>query len=227
LPFDRPDDVVRHAIAPGGALVAVARHDGTVELWSSSERRQIAAHRGDPVSDFAFSRDARWLAIDRAGVVFRVETVADAEPSRLGVLGYHDSALVVDTRARRVAAADLEGVWLLARDPLRRTMRLADHAGRVTSLAFDPTDARLVTASDDGTLRVWDAATGLTMAVIEVGAPVVAVAFLDEDHLVSATRAGRLALHQLRVERRSPDAVARVIAALPWRVRDGRLERID
>ena len=34
------------------------------------------------------------------------------------------------------------------------------HEGPVTSAAFSPDGTRIVTASDDSTARLWDAATG-------------------------------------------------------------------
>ena len=45
-------------------------------------------------------------------------------------------------------------------------MVLTGHDAPVWSAAFSPDGARLVTASDDTTARVWDAATGKAIAVL-------------------------------------------------------------
>ena len=53
----------------------------------------------------------------------------------------------------------------LADPALRRV--LANNTGRVTAVAVAPDGSWIVTASDDGTARVWDAATGRQRAVLQ------------------------------------------------------------
>ena len=50
---------------------------------------------------------------------------------------------------------------------LRERFRLKGHEGGVNSAAFSPDGTRVVTASDDRTARVWDAATGAELAVLK------------------------------------------------------------
>jgi hypothetical protein len=49
----------------------------------------------------------------------------------------------------------------------RDNLVLAGHTSHVTAVAFSPDGVRLATASVDGTARIWDARTGVAMAVLE------------------------------------------------------------
>jgi WD40 repeat protein len=60
------------------------------------------------------------------------------------------------------------------------------HEGRLLSLALSPDGRRLATASQDGTARLWEIATGREIARARQGAPVHAVA-LSPDGLTLAT----------------------------------------
>jgi WD40 repeat protein len=42
----------------------------------------------------------------------------------------------------------------------KETLELEGHEGTVNSAVFSPDGKRIVTASDDGTARIWDAASG-------------------------------------------------------------------
>ncbi len=48
-----------------------------------------------------------------------------------------------------------------------QALALAGHTGEVYSAAFSPDGTRVVTASDDQTARLWDAATGKALATLE------------------------------------------------------------
>ena len=154
------------AFNPSSTLVATASTDGTARVWSIERDLPplvLRGHRGE-VTRVRFSRDGS-----------RIETVStdgtertwDPEPEpRMHVV----AGLAVPLRPSRVAQAGgrratIDGKNVILTDlNTGKTTRLVGHTKPVTSVHFDSTGAQLVTASEDGTARIWSAKTGVSEA---------------------------------------------------------------
>jgi WD40 repeat protein len=67
--------------------------------------------------------------------------------------------------------------------------RLDGHEKKVSSVRFNPNSTRVASASDDGTVRLWDSESGAELLVLEGHqGPVTSVAFSsDGQDLISAS----------------------------------------
>ena len=89
------------------------------------------------------------------------------------------SDVAFDASSRRVAVAGQDGVVRVA-GPGADVVTLRGHSARVLRVAFSGSaDARLASAAADGSVRLWDLASGACVTLAGHGAPVVDVAWLD------------------------------------------------
>jgi WD40 repeat protein/predicted Ser/Thr protein kinase len=178
------------AESPDGRWLATGERDGSVTLWPTHDPRNanvLLASDGHAVRALAFARDGS-LAVARAGDGVRVWTLpADVpkvpRPAGVNDVGDPTAPQQVPVLGARLGEpvrwdspdADLRDLeWsprepaLLARAgdlayvfrPGRAPTILAGHTAAVRRAAWSPDGAQLVTASADGSARVWPAQGG-------------------------------------------------------------------
>jgi WD40 repeat protein len=220
------DVVTAVAFSPNGSLILTASVDGTLRFWPSAgdgEPRIImgpegvghAARTPAHFTSAAFSPDGSHVVTGLADSTARVWDTARGEELWLG--GHHGrvSSVAFSADGSRIATGSWDYFWshdtqMLGEATARiwdattgRELRQLRHSAPVTSVAFSPDGARIVTGARDGAARVWDAETGEELqAVRKHGAPVRSVDVSpDGNRLLTA----------------SDDATARV-----WDLVDGR-----
>ena len=179
-PFLRPGAAVIDAIAesPDGRWLATGERDGSVTLWATDHPRSplvLLPADGHAVYALAFAADHVSLAAARAGDGVQVWTL----PARTKVADSDDPPVPRDRLTPSVRwdspaidLRDLEwhprGTALLARAgdlayvlrPGRPPLPLPGHTAPVRRAVWSRDGAQLVTASADGSARVWPAHGG-------------------------------------------------------------------
>ena len=127
---------------------------------------------------------------DLAGTVFRH---CDIEGSSLDKATRYRTQLL-HTTGHHQQLSDVLTAPLTENTPLRvlpEAQILGGHSGDVTAVAWSPDATHILTASSDGTARIWDAATGDNTLTLNHTKPVTAVAWSpDGRHILTGSQDG-------------------------------------
>jgi WD40 repeat protein len=233
--------VVRAVFAAGGREVITAGDDGTAKRWRVSDGALLATYRHGAPVQAALPLDGGVVTAGSDGVV----KAWSAGGSLRWSVSIGSPATVAAVSANGVVAVGAaDGTIHLVRDGTQLYV-LRAHTGPVTSLAFDPAGARLVSGGADSAAYVWDVAArrrlepllghqlGVTSVSFSPDGKLVLTAGNDGDARIWRASNGRLVwrlkFHVSNVSQASfsPDGrwvvTAGPTTAAIWQVRTGRL----
>ena len=137
LPFSHTEKVLGVAVRPGGRQAVSASRDRTLKVW-----------------DLASGRVLRTLSGHR----FSVEAVAVTRDGRHAVSASTDDTLIVWSLDSGLQLRKLSGHKERVKRVLRDMRQIV--SGSVNGVAVTPDGRRVLSASSDETLKIWDFATG-------------------------------------------------------------------
>jgi WD40 repeat protein len=182
------------AFSPNGSLLASGSYDRTARIWAAHTGKllHVLPHEGYVLAE-EFSRNGRSLVTssqDGAAYLWDVpsglrELLLVGGPGAVGAV--NDAAFSPDGSEIATASDDRLATIYYARDG-RVIASLAGHSEAVTSVGFDASGRTVVTGSDDGTARLWDALPEGTLRVISWNRSPVQSLWVGKDALVVAGR---------------------------------------
>ena len=161
------DDVRDLSFSPDGRLLASCSDDMSLRVWKAETLRPVwAGEANDLVSSLLFTPDGKTiLTADEEGYVRVWDTVTGQEKRRHlinsepGMTYLYDLALSSDGK-RLYCAGDTGDLALLDFQSGQRIHVCAGHRSPPLQLAFSPDSKLLASGAMDGSIRVWDVATG-------------------------------------------------------------------
>ena len=204
-PFPIQVDVLRWS--PDGTMIAVIDAlKGFVAVWGAHDGRLLFRGPTDrSATDVVFSPDSRGLIV--AHTTGLVETLSTetwgaeiGTQQDLSVFGVDSLRFVgfLPGGATILAVGGFRGhgggsLFWLDDGTLKITKTVPDaHIGSVQSAALSPDGSTLATGASDGTLRVWDAASGKIRQQMQFASLVQGLAFIDDRHLAVTPMSGDL-----------------------------------
>ncbi|WP_165250271.1 WD40 repeat domain-containing serine/threonine protein kinase [Paludisphaera soli] len=191
------------AYSPDGRMLGSAGYDGLVRIWDAGrgqEARTLSGF-GGAVTRLAMDPAGRWLAAASESGPIRLRDPSNAAdgPTLDSTARAHGSAAFAPGGDRLAAgsrgAPGLVEVW----DPSTGARLHALDAGpaAVSAVAFRPDGRTLAAGALDGSVRLWDAATGSPLPgprLVATG-PITALAFSPDGRRLAASTGDQKRIH--------------------------------
>lgn len=176
------------AFSPDGKTLVTGYEDFNAILWdpsSGTKVRELGSEAGS-IYSIQFTKSGEYFATGSWDRRVRVwHTATGALKSTLGNDENSVSKFTISSDGRWIATADsaVVQVWELLSGKMMATLR--GHTGEVEGLAFSADSTRLVSASVDGTAKIWDWGTKVELqSLADPGKRFRSVAFAPSDDRV-------------------------------------------
>lgn len=154
-------------------IVASAQNVNEIQVWSMASgmpRFKLGGFR-QPVTHLAVN--GNWIAAasrDRTVRIWQADT-GKLQAQLTQTAPFSGLSFSPDGQRLITTSGNIVQVWQVKTGQAKQIFR---HAGAVTSATFDPTTQTVVTGTKDGTIRIWDIATGQVQQTLNPGTVAIA-----------------------------------------------------
>jgi WD40 repeat protein len=192
---------------------------GSLVEWSPTGKQPPVRWKGHTQEVSSVSCTARGILSSSADFNMAIWPRAGAEPTRIFAEAEIVTARWNPKSADEILIAPFDPsarVWSLSQG--RAVRVLSGHTGPLTDAAYDPSGL-LLTASMDGTVRLWDPANGASVGALRRGSSWPIAVVSGPFGVLSAGRDGTLTWWDTTPEVEPVDSVDRIVSCrVPYRI---------
>ena len=150
----------RPNFSPDGKRVVSGYADGGVRIWNpaTGATTDLPAHA--EASQAAYSADGSHIVSASQDGAVSLWNTKRRQSRRVSSFAGEKFGVAIDRTGSRIAISTLDQPTVIQRPGGGGRVVLRGHEGLVVALAFSPDGRHVVSASDDATARIWNAATG-------------------------------------------------------------------
>ena len=198
------------AVSPDGATLASGGADadgkGELFLWDLVEQKHRRALDGHAraVSSVVFSQNGRTLASGSSDGTVQIWDVASAKSLSQLKIGARVNGLDLSPDGSRLAVTCGLGADVYNVETNSKICHCAGHRGEVLAVSFISSGGRLLTASADRTLRIWNSQNGQLVQSIERPAAVQRVELSSDGKTLATASYNAVQLWDVSSEKLTP-----------------------
>ena len=178
------------SICPDGTCVASSFQDGIVGVWDLETGKPTWNRRAtaELMGTLAVSPDGRYLAAGDSEGCANIWSISDGRLiHRTSPIDEHIWAVAFTNDGAHLAVGGSTIVGLIDAQTFREVWVMPGHTSPVASLAISPDDRRLVSGSQDGTIKLWRVVDGVQVLLLhEEPGTVMKVAFSPDGERIAA-----------------------------------------
>jgi len=148
--------------SPNGKILATCSSNGTIELWNIKSRKKIALLRGhtSSINDIEFSKDGLTLISSSDDKTIRFWDISNIENKNFKFKrdGGGTNDIIFSKTGKLFASTGYwsNNIYLWDTETLHIQNILKGHTNKVKKLLFSSDEKKIFSASDDGTIKIWD-----------------------------------------------------------------------
>lgn len=155
------------AFSPDGSLIATSSHDHATHIWDAGPGAELFTLNTPAVGEFGFSPDGTRLATGGGFSEFSIwDITTGGRLLSVDFEGDGATSVTFSPDGSQIAASGDVAARIFDANSGQLLVTLVGHTSLIDELKFSPDGTRLVTASNDGTAKMWDVATGAELITL-------------------------------------------------------------